>query len=379
MSTRRISRRHFVTACGATAAAAALTPRLGGSRAEASLPLGAPDDLIQLNANENPYGLSPKARDAMIASAAIASRYPDGQEDEVRGAIARHHGVPTARIVLGCGSSDILRMADAAYLGGGRTVVAAEPTFEAVLLYAGVMQVSATKVPLTKDFRHDLRKMADACNETTGLVYICNPNNPTGTVVGREEMTAFLARVPPKTIVLVDEAYHHFVEEPSYGSAIELMGRYPNLVVARTFSKIYGMAGLRLGYAVASEANAQIIGRQASWNNVNAAGLAAALAGLSDPDLVASQRKLFTDTRKWLCAGLDREKRRYIPSQTNFLMIDVRSDVAPIIRAFRERKILVGRKFPSMPNWLRVSIGRRNEMEAFLAALREVVPARAAA
>jgi len=379
MSTRRISRRHFVTACGATAAAAALTPRLGGSRAEASLPLGAPDDLIQLNANENPYGLSPKARDAMIASAAIASRYPDGQEDEVRGAIARHHGVPTARIVLGCGSSDILRMADAAYLGGGRTVVAAEPTFEAVLLYAGVMQVSATKVPLTKDFRHDLRKMADACNETTGLVYICNPNNPTGTVVGREEMTAFLARVPPKTIVLVDEAYHHFVEDPAYGSAIELMGRYPNLVVARTFSKIYGMAGLRLGYAVASEANAQIIGRQASWNNVNAAGLAAALAGLSDPDLVASQRKLFTDTRKWLCAGLDREKRRYIPSQTNFLMIDVRSDVAPIIRAFRERKILVGRKFPSMPNWLRVSIGRRNEMEAFLAALREVVPARAAA
>ena len=139
------------------------------------------------------------------------------------------------------------------------------------------------------------------------------------------------------------------------------------------------MAGLRLGYAVASEANAQILRRQAAWNNVNSAGLAAALAGLSDPDLVASQRKLFTDTRKWLCAGLDREKRRYIPSQTNFLMIDVRSDVAPVIRAFRERKILVGRKFPSMSNWLRVSIGRRNEMEAFLAALREVVPARAAA
>ncbi len=376
----RLTRRNFLATCTTAAAGASLlTPGIGASRADASLPLGAPDDLIQLNSNENPYGLSPKAREAMTQSAAVGSRYPDGQEDETRAAIARHHGVPTARIVLGCGSSDILRMADAAYLGGGKTVVAAEPTFEAVLLYAGVMQAAATKVPLTKDFRHDLPKMAEACRETTGLVYICNPNNPTGTVVSREEMAAFLAQVPPKTTVLVDEAYHHFVEDPSYGSAIELMGRYPNLVVARTFSKIYGMAGLRLGYAVASEANAQILGRQASWNNVNSAGLAAALAGLSDPDLVASQRKLFTDTRKWLCTGLDREKRRYVPSQTNFLMIDVRSDVAPIIRAFRERKILVGRKFPSMPNWLRVSIGRRNEMEAFLAALREVVPARAAA
>ena len=376
----RLTRRGFLATCTTAAAGASLlTPRLGCSRAEASLPLGAPDDLVQLNSNENPYGLSPKARDAMTRSAAVASRYPDGQEDETRNAIARHHGVPSARVVLGCGSSDILRMADAAYLGGGKSVVAAEPTFEAVLLYAGVMQASATKVPLTKDFRHDLPKMAEACNETTGLVYVCNPNNPTGTVVSREEMADFLGRVPPKTAVLVDEAYHHFVEDPGYGSAIEMLGRHPNLIVARTFSKIYGMAGLRLGYAVASEANVQILGRQASWNNVNAAGLAAALAGLSDPDLVSSQRKLFTDTRKWLCAALDREKRRYIPSQTNFLMIDVRSDVSPIIRAFRERKILVGRKFPSMPNWLRVSIGRRNEMEAFLAALREVVPARAAA
>jgi histidinol-phosphate aminotransferase len=139
------------------------------------------------------------------------------------------------------------------------------------------------------------------------------------------------------------------------------------------------MAGLRLGYAVATEANAQILHRQAGWNNVNSAGLAAALAGLSDPDLVATQRKMFTDTRRWLCTSLDREKRRYIASHTNFLMIHVGSDVAPIIRAFRERKILVGRKFPSMPDWLRVSIGRRNEMEAFLAALREVAPARAAA
>jgi len=376
----RFTRRNFFATCATAAAGASLlTPELGSSLAEASLPLGAPDDLIQLNSNENPYGLSPKAREAMTAAIAVGSRYPDGQEDETRNAIARHHGVPSARVVLGCGSSDILRMADAAYLGGGKSVVAAEPTFEAVLLYAGVMQAAATKVPLTKDFRHDLGKMAEACNETTGLVYVCNPNNPTGTVVSRGEMADFLARVPPRTAVLVDEAYHHFAEDPDYGSAIEMLGRHPNLIVARTFSKIYGMAGLRLGYAVASEATAQILGRQAAWNNTNTAGLAAALAGLQDAELVSSQRKLFTDTRKWLCAALDREKRRYIASQTNFLMIRVGTDVAPIIRAFRERKILVGRRFPSMPDWLRVSIGRRGEMEAFLAALREVVPARATA
>ncbi len=380
MRSPSISRRRFVTACGTAAAGAALLPPgLGDSIARASLPLGVPDTFVQLNSNENPYGLSPRALEALSRSAAVGSRYPDAAEDETRIAIARLHRVKPEQIVLGCGSSDILRMADAAFLPSGKGVVAAEPTFEAVLLYAGVLQAGAVKVPLTPDFRHDLPKMAAACGEKTGLVYVCNPNNPTGTIVTAEELAVFFERVPRSATILVDEAYFHFVEDPRYASAIDLIERHPNVIVARTFSKIYAMAGLRLGYAVASEPTAGALAREASWNNTNAAALSIALALLSDPELVPAQRKLLNGTRRRLCGELDSERRRFIPSQANFLMIDVSQEVTPVIRAFRERKILVGRKFPSLANWLRVSIGTPEQMQAFLEGLRVIAPAKAAA
>jgi histidinol-phosphate aminotransferase len=211
------------------------------------------------------------------------------------------------------------------------------------------------------------------------MVYVCNPNNPTGTIVGGEELEAFIKRVPPTCVVLVDEAYHHFVESPKYRSALELSKRYDHVIVARTFSKIYGMAGVRLGYAVASPANADLLQTHRAWNNTSQAALAMALAALADPNVVADQRRRINDTRRWLCAELARDKRRFIPSETNFVMIDVEGDIEPVSRAMRERGIQVGRKFPSMPNWLRVSIGRPEDMQAFLAALRQVVPASAAA
>jgi histidinol-phosphate aminotransferase len=174
----------------------------------------------------------------------------------------------------------------------------------------------------------------------------------------------------------VDEAYHHFVEGPRYKSAIEQLDRAPNLVVARTFSKIYGMAGMRVGYAVGSEANIEAMRRYASWNSVNCAALSGALVSLADQNHVVTQRRQFNDTRRWICRELEKEGRRVIPSETNFFMTDVGDDVTPVIQAFRARKILVGRKFPSMPTWLRVSIGKREEMEAFFAALREIAPAK---
>jgi histidinol-phosphate aminotransferase len=173
-------------------------------------------------------------------------------------------------------------------------------------------------------------------------------------------------------IVLVDEAYHHFVDEARYASALEWIDKAPNVVVVRTFSKVYGMAGMRLGYAVASKENAESLRAHAAWSNANAAVLAAALASLAETDHVPRQRSINKETRDWLCRELDRDGRRYIPSHANFLMIDVGGDVAPFIDAFRERHILVGRKFPSLPNWLRVSMGTRAEMQAFVDTLRQV-------
>jgi histidinol-phosphate aminotransferase len=279
-------------------------------------------------------------------------------------------------VLLGCGSSQILQMADAACLGPGRRVVAAEPTFEAVLAYAAVFHAEPVKIPETAEFRHDLDRMAAACDAATGLVYVCNPNNPTGTVVSGADLARFLRRVPPATTVLVDEAYHDFVEDPGYRTALELLPDFPNLVVARTFSKIFGLAGMRLGYAVASPEKIRTLGEFASWDNVNAAALSAALASLSDPDLVPSRRRTMNDTRRRLCERLAAEGRRYIPSQANFVMIDVGGDVAPCIRAFRDRGIHVGRRFPSMATWMRISIGKPEEMAAFSTALSEIVPAR---
>ena len=373
-----ISRRTFAGTLGAAAGAALLDSPLVRRTAEAATARRArPLDAVLLNSNENPYGPSAKVLEA--AAKAAPNRYPDGLAEEVRAAIAKHHGALPEQIVLGCGSSEILRMADMAFSGPDKRVVAAEPTFEAVLMFAKVLRASGVKVPLTADFRHDLPRMAEACDGSTGLLYVCNPNNPTGTIVSGDEMAAFVSRVQAGTTILVDEAYHHFVEDPRYRSSCELIAAHPNVVVARTFSKIYGMAGLRLGYAIGPEAKIAAMAPYASWSNTNSAVLAAALECLADPDLVPRQKKTLNDTRRWLVSELAKQGRRTMPSETNFVMIDVGGDVAPVIQAFRARKILVGRKFPSLPNWLRVSIGTREQVEAFEMALNEIVPMKAVA
>ena len=375
MTPPRVSRRRFALSLGAAVGATVVPPS-----ASTSAPAGpARPAVIDLSSNENPYGPSPAALEAMTRSQAVAARYPDAAEEATVEAIARRHGVDPERVVLGCGSSEILRLCDAAFLGPGRTVVAAQPTFEAVLHYAKVTKAEPITVPLTADFRHDLPAMARACDARTGLVYVCNPNNPTGTIVTGDELLAFLAQVPPAAVVVVDEAYHHFVEAPAYRSAVETVERFPNVVVTRTFSKIYGMAGMRLGYAVASKANAEALRSQASWGNTNAAVLAAAQASLAEEGLVARQRERLNGTRRWLASELARDGRRTLRSEANFLMVDVGTDVKPVIEAFESRGIRVGRRFAALPTWLRVTIGTRAETEAFLAGLRAIVPARAAA
>jgi histidinol-phosphate aminotransferase len=372
-----LSRRAFAGSLAALSGAvlSATRPRT----AHASLEKGEARDLIQLNSNENPYGPSEQALRAMTESQAVACRYPDDLEQEMVDAVAAHHRVPASSVVLGCGSAEILRLCDAAFLSPGRTVVAAEPTFESVLGYAGVHGGVPVKVPLDAAFRHDLAAMAKACDQRTGLVYVCNPNNPTGTMVPGDALLAFIGRVPATATVLVDEAYHHFVEDPAYRSMDSMLDRFPNLIVARTFSKIYGMAGMRLGYALCSEANARKLREHGFWGNLNAAVLAAGRASLEDAGFAARQRDRMNATRRWLVAELGRDGRRIIPSEANFLMIEIGSDVKPLIEAFRARKILVGRRFPAMPTWLRVTVGTQDETAAFLRALREIVPVKAAA
>ena len=382
MSASRLTRRRFARALTAALGASVVAPDLArGAMTPRVLPAvrphtGLPPGAVRLDSNENPYGPSPKALEAMSRSQTIAARYPDALEEELIQALAKLHGVAPENVLLGCGSGEILRMADMAFLGPGKTVVAAEPTFEAVLAYARVTRADPVKIPLTPDYRHDLARMAAACDERTGLVYVCNPNNPTGTVVTREELAGLIERVPKSAMILVDEAYFHFVEDPRYASAFEWMGRAPNLVVVRTFSKVYGLAGMRLGYAVATRESIDAMGRHRIWSNANASVLEAALASLLDAGHVPRNRRAMNDSRRSLCGEIQKDGRAVIPSESNFVMIDVGTDVEPVIAALRARDILVGRKFPSLPNWLRVSIGTPEEMQRFLAAFRAIVPAR---
>ena len=380
MNPSRLSRRHFTQVVGGGLGAWALAPsaaRAGtwavpAAQRHANLPAGS----VRIDSNENPYGPSPKALEAMSRSQRVSARYPDALEDEVTAVLAQLHHVDPDQVILGCGSGEVLRMADMAFLSPGKSVVAAEPTFEAVLAFARVTRADPVKVPLTSDHRHDLPRMAAACNSATGLVYVCNPNNPTGTIVRKDEMGTFFQKVPKSAIILVDEAYFHFVEDDGYASAFEWVAQYPNLLVVRTFSKIYGLAGMRLGYGVGSKESISAMRPHRIWSNANAAVLEAALASLADSPNLVQCRQAMNGTRRTLCAEMKKDGRTVIPSEANFVMIDVGSDVAPVISALRERNVLVGRKFPSLPNWLRVSMGTPEEMQRFVAALREVVPAR---
>jgi histidinol-phosphate aminotransferase len=391
-----LTRRSFTGTLGAALGASLVVPRLASAAAQPAPPAppapGVPPAAaappapatpasggvslpVRLDSNENPYGPSPGMLEALEKARSVANRYPDDLEDEITGVLARQHGVKPGNVILGCGSGEILRMADQAFIGPGRTVIAADPTFEAVLSYAKVTRAEGVKVPLTPDFRHDLKAMATACDVKTGLIYVCNPNNPTGTIVRRGELAGFLDAIPGSTVAMVDEAYHHFVEDPRYSSAMDLLGEHANLLVVRTFSKIYGMAGMRLGYAVGAETLINAMKPYRVWSNANAAVIEAALAGLADPDLVPRQRKLLNDTRRWLVAELEKDGRHVIPSETNFIMIDVAQDVGPLVEAFKARQLLVGRRFAAMPNWLRITIGTQQETAAFLDTLRELAPA----
>ena len=338
MTNAACSRRDFSRIFGQSLAVALAAPRLPillDAPQRRPIPTGA----IRLNFNENPYGPSPKALTALADCGPLANRYPDEAYLQVIATLAQKYNLKPENIILGCGSTEILRAADDAFLDSTRNVVAAAPTFEAVLDYARVLHSNAVLIPLTADHRHDLPKMAAACTSKTGVVYICNPNNPTGTIVTRDELAAFVQAAPPTTLILVDEAYYDFVDDPRYASAIEFIPAHPNVIVARTFSKIYGMAGMRLGYAIGAKEPIAHLGDQLLKDNGNAAVLQAALASLADNERVASCRAQLNGTREWLCATLTKESRPFIPSQANFVMLDMGTDVKPIIEQFRARDI----------------------------------------
>jgi histidinol-phosphate aminotransferase len=370
MTNQTLSRRSFSKLVGAGAAYAALRPanqtNIFGRSAVSTA------NIVRLSSNENPYGPSPAALKAMTDGFGLAWRYPDEYADTLAEELARMNAVPAEQVLLGDGSGEILKLCAAAFTGRDKKIVIANPTFEAIARHAGVAGAEVVKVDLTPDYSHDLKKMLAAANGA-GLVYICNPNNPTASITHKNEIAEFLAKLSPATIVLVDEAYHHYVESPDYESVIPLVKQYPNLIVARTFSKIYGMAGLRCGYCVTQRTNIGLLRTHQIFDSVNIMALVAALASLKDADQVTRGRRLNTEVKQSIYAELNTLGYRYIPSHANFMMIDLRREARPILTAMRTRGVEVGRLFPALPNFMRVTIGTAPEMKTFLSAFREVM------
>jgi len=374
MNTISVSRRKFAQLLGAGAAAALVRPPL--SFAKPTQPNATSSEaggtIIRLSANENPYGPSPKALKAMTNSFGLSCRYPDEHNNVLIDKLAKLNGVNHDEILLGDGSGEILKLCAETFTGPqNRKLVTADPTFEAILKNATANGAAVVKIPLTSSFAHDLPKMLAAANG--GLIYVCNPNNPTASITPKNELRDFIAKTPHETMILVDEAYYHYADTPDYESVIPLVKDHPNLIASRTFSKIYGMAGLRCGYCVAQKETIDRMRSNQMWDSVNIMALSAATASLDDPDQVPSGQRLNSDTKAFVISELERMGHKTIPSQANFIMFDCKKPVVPLIKALKERSVHVGRLFPALPNHMRLTIGKKPEMEAFLSAFKQVM------
>jgi len=321
---------------------------------------------ILLNSNENAYGPLPNSVEALQGALGQANRYPFSFYGELAEELGALHRVQPSQIVLGCGSSEILRMTTMAFLGKGKQLVQASPTYEAVERYARVAGASVAIAPLTHEYAHDLGAMLAATKTAESLIYICNPNNPTASLTPRRNIEDFIAHAPSSCHVLVDEAYHHFVAQSElYKSFLDDPVNDDRVIVCRTFSKIYGLAGLRLGYAVATPKVAEELRRYATIISLNGMVSVAALAGLRDNDGLRAAVKRNADDRQEFFNQAMARMLKPIDSHANFVMMNAHRPAEQVIEHFKKNNILIGRKFPAMNDHVRVSLGKPQEMHEF--------------
>jgi len=332
----------------------------------------AASDVVKLASNENPLGPSPVAMAAAARELERVHRYPDSESPSLRAALAKRLGVAVEEVVVSNGSNELLELLVRTFCAGGEHVVFGEPAFVVYRLACLAQGVPHTAVPLDAGYVHDLPAMAQAIRPDTRLVFIANPNNPTGTYVARRELERFLRTVPPEVIVVLDEAYIEYADAPDYPDGLALRSVHPRLVAVRTFSKIYGLAGLRVGYAVMPAELAGYIHRVRAPFNVNSIAQAAGAAALDDGAHVARTRALNLEEKAFVSARLERLGVRVVPSQANFLLVDVGRPARDLYDALLQHGVIV-RTVPPLPSMARVTIGTRPENERFLAALQTVL------
>ena len=339
-------------------------------------------DIIKLASNENPLGTSPKALAAMRAALDETALYPDGNAFALKRAVADKHSVDPARVLVATGSDHILEMAARAFLGAGRSAVISRYGFAVYVIVsqaAGAELLMADALPADhprQPYGHDLQKMAAAIRPDTRMVFIANPNNPTGTWLGKAELHAFLQRVPRDTLVLLDEAYHEYARdlEPAYPDGSEFLSEFPNLIVMRTFSKAYGLAGARVGYSLAHPKLTELLNRVRLSFNPSSLGQAGATVALSDVDHIHKTLELNRREIRVLDAGLKALGLKTIPSICNFVTVDMGRPGRPVFQALLKEGVIV-RPLDNygLPNHLRISVGLAAQNQRLLASLKRVL------
>src|SRR5687767_6374464 len=324
--------------------------------------------IVKLASNENPLGIGPRTRAAIEAALADIARYPDGNGYELKAALSRRYNIDASCIVLGNGSNDVLELVASAFLGPGRAAVLSQHAF-AVYPLATQARGARAIVVQAKNYGHDLEAMARAVDDETYVVWIANPNNPTGTFARPDELEAFLRKVPERVMVVLDEAYNEYIHADLRGEPVKWLKRHPNLVVTRTFSKAYGLAGLRVGYALAHASVADVMNRVRQPFNVNSIALAAAVAALDDMEFVARSYAQNLSGMRQLEEGARALGLAFIPSYGNFLTIHVGKAAEVFKRLLRRGVIVRPLAGYGLPEHLRVTIGTAAENEKFLAAL----------
>lgn len=350
----------------------------GKPASEVARELGLPESgIVKLASNENPLGPSAKALAAMQAALPEIARYPDANGFELKRALAARFGVDMAQIAIGNGSNDVLELVARTFLSPGTSAVYAKHAFAVYPLSIQSIGATGIEVP-AREFGHDPDAMVAAIRDDTRMLFIANPNNPTGTFLRGEALAALLAKVPRRVVVVLDEAYTEYLPDAQRYDSIAWLKAHPNLVITRTFSKAYGLAGMRVGFALSHPDVADLMNRIRQPFNVNTVAQAGAIAALHDDEYVARSRRLNDEGLRQLVAGFGRMELPHIPSFGNFVCVRV-GDAAGIFRRLLERGVIVRPVGGyAMPEWLRVSVGLPAENERFLEALGAVLAPAAA-
>jgi histidinol-phosphate aminotransferase len=359
------SRRDFLKIMGISAAAGVPAGSLSVTSASVAAAQNSVG-LIRLDNNEDAYGPSEKVVEAIRSAASEANRFPGARAYELAERIAKYHNVTPDQVVLGAGSTEVLRMASCAFLGSGKQLVQASPTFPAMEFYARANGADVISDALNRRFGHDLDAMLAHAETSAGVVYICNPNNPTGSITARSALQDFISRLPASCYVLIDEAYHHFAEQSgSYVSFLDRPLSDPRVIVTRTFSHAYGLAGLRVGYGIASAKVAKQMRAFATAESVGTLAAVGAMAALEDAASLKEFIRRNTDDRQEFTNRAITRRLKPLDSHTNFVALDTSNPTNVIIQHFRSNNILIAPVSLAWDTWIRVSLGKAEDMKAF--------------